>query len=67
MVALESPEKGLFVGNRFQRQALTQSLSRNNTELDYRVYYGDVPRIPGFVRRLVGPRRFDQAVLLLQM
>ena len=45
---------------------LTQSLSRNNTEPDYRVYYGDVPRIPGFVRRLVGPFHFDQDVAYTQ-
>ena len=55
-----SPEMGRFVGYQFQRQALTQSLSRNDTELDYRVYCGGVPRIPG-MRRLVGPLRFDQS------
>ena len=57
---LESPETGLFVGNRFQRQALTQSVGRNDTELHYRVYCGGVPRIRGTARRKAGPLRFDQ-------
>ena len=59
-MALESPETGLFVGKRCQRQALTQSVGRNDTDHDCRVYCGGVPRIRGTVRLLVGPLRFDQ-------
>ena len=61
-----SPEMGMgrLVGYQFQRQALTQSLSRNDTELHYRVYCGGVPRIPGSVRRLVGPLRSVRNVAL---
>ena len=63
LVPLESPETGLFVGNRFQRKALTQSVGRNDTEHDCCVYCGGVPRTRGTVRRLVGRLRFDQCVV----
>ena len=47
----------------FKQRALTQSVGRNDTSHDGRVYCGGVPRIRGTVRRLFGPLRFDQCVV----
>ena len=61
---VRKPENGPTCGIPIPKQALTQSLSRNDTELDYLVYCGGVPRIPGSVRRLVGPLRSVRNVAL---